>query len=509
MKTIFFSAFLFCLVIISRTIVFADEKYDIKHYELFVKPDFKTKIIELNGKILIENKALADTFYFGLNDNYQSVELTCKSNPVEFSHSAGWLTVVMKNPVESISLEFSVKGDLKNSIDEKREVIADSSLFLLWSDRFYPISFDDWATTRLTVELPSGFKCISPGELSSVKNKNKIVEYVFESEIPVVSFSIFADNRWIETEKTIEGLKIKTLLHPESQKFSPQIFTTSSEVISFFSKLHCPYPFNQFCFVTISGMYARRAFPGFVGYSPDYLDKEFSTTGYDAHETSLLWWGYTTRGIGPGSFQWTEGLGDYSELYFGFKTGKPIPENFNRFRLGYLKMPVENDLIYSDLRGNTSQNIVHGKYPWTMRVLHFAIGDSAFQFGTRLLFERFKFGTFTIDEFIGVYEETSGQSLRWWKTEWLERKGIPVFSVKHEIQNEDGKFTITGAVTQTGNFYHLPFEIGIVTETGLQIEKIFLSEVKTSFSFQCETVPLKVMYDPDNWIIKQIYQVSN
>jgi hypothetical protein len=71
--------------------------------------------------------------------------------------------------------------------------------------------------------------------------------------------------------------------------------------------------FGEYNFVTIQGLYARRASNGFVAYSPDYLDKEMTRTRYDAHETSLLWWDSTTRGSAPGSWQWTEGFGDYVE----------------------------------------------------------------------------------------------------------------------------------------------------------------------------------------------------
>ncbi|MFQ6115530.1 MAG: hypothetical protein ACE5NG_15835, partial [bacterium] len=194
--------------------------------------------------------------------------------------------------------------------------------------------------------------------------------------------------------------------------------------------------------MTIQGIYARRAFPGFVGYSPQYLEKEFTTTGHDAHETALLWWFYTTRGNGPGSFQWTEGFGDYAEFLYDETYKKPIPKVFQYFRKKYLELPFENDVPHHQLRGNTPQEIVHGKYPWLMHILRYVEGDSAFHKAMRLLFKRFQFRTFSMSEFVLTLEQACGQSLKWWREEWLERKGVPALSLKSDIQKSKLNYQI-------------------------------------------------------------------
>jgi aminopeptidase N len=249
-------------------------------------------------------------------------------------------------------------------------------------------------------------------------------------------------------------------------------------------------------------MYARRAFPDFVGYSPKYLQKEFTTTGHDAHETSLIWWNYLSRGNGTGAFQWTEGLGDYAEILYDYRYNKPIPRNFQYFRKEYLKMDMETDVVFNKLKGNTSQNIVHGKYPWIMRVLHFAIGDSAFYQGTKNLFETYRFKTYSIDQMIACYEKAAGVSLNWWKTEWLERKGVPELSLEYNIEAVLDKFVVNGKVVQKGAIYHIPIEIGIKTSDKINYQKVFLNGSETLFSFEYKLKPDSIIIDPNNWIIK-------
>jgi predicted transcriptional regulator len=265
-------------------------------------------------------------------------------------------------------------------------------------------------------------------------------------------------------------------LHPESQGFAEQIFATSSQVLKFYSDKFCPYPFAQFSFITIKGMFARRAFSDAVGYEPKYLEKEFTTTGHDAHETSLLWWGYIIRGTGRGSSQWLEGFGDYAEVLYGEKYEKPLPKIFQFFKSKYLALPAEKDLLYTELRGNTDQAFVHGKYPWLMHLIRYVIGNKGFDRAMKLLFKKQKFHALTMAEFVATLEAGSGQSLQWFRDEWLNRRGVPTTSLKSEVQNVGGTYQIKCVLEQTGEIYHLPVEIGIQTEAGIKLEKVFMKE---------------------------------
>ena len=481
-----------------------DESYRIRHYDLEIKPDFGAKTISLTATIEIDNPGLEDTLVFGLNDRYDSVSVASESSPRILKHADGWLTIQLMKPTIHTTLVFRLNGMLGKSDDENREIVADSSLFLLWSDRFYPIDFGQWATVRTELILPSGFQAIAPGRLTETERAGSSVTYVFETTKPTVCFSVFADTRWIKEERDIGGLHMQTLLYPDMQTFSDQIFRTSSGILKFYSELYCSYPFDQFSFVTISGISARRAFPGFVGYAPAYLEKELTSTGHDAHETALLWWTYTLRGSGPGSFQWTEGFGDYAEILYDEAHHRPIPANFRRFREKYLALPADQDVLYADLRGNTPQEIVHGKYPWLMHLVRFAVGDSAFRGAMKLVFERFAFRTFSMDEFIATLEEGCGQSLRWWREEWLERKGVPEIIFLPQVGGGPSHYTFTCVFEQTGNVYHLPLEIGIETKAGLRIERVNLSERRMAFTFPSREDPTGSVLDPKGWLLMKV-----
>jgi hypothetical protein len=478
--------------------------YRIEHIDLRIEPDFKSKKISLSATIAIKNPGREGEFSFGLNDRYDSIIVTAGGSPAPFTRADGEITVTLKHPSENLKLVFDVNGFLGKSVDENCEIVTDSSLFLLWSDRFYPIDFGRWATMKIVIVLPSGFQAIAPGRITSEEKMGSNVIYTFETSRPTISASVFADQRWIKTEREINGIRMRTLLFPESQTFSDQICRTSSEIVKFFSETLCPYPFDEFTFVTIRGMYARRAFPGFVGYEPRYLEKEFTTTGHDAHETSLLWWTYTLHGTGPGSFQWTEGFGDYAEILYDEVYQKPIPKIFQRFRREYLATLTEQDLLYSELRGNTPQKFIHGKYPWLLHVVRSVVGDSAFQSALKLVFQRYQYRTFSMSEFISTLEEGCGQSLQWWREEWLGRKGVPMIAVNSQIQRRDSRYVVTCTLEQRGNTYHLPLAIGIEFRLGLRIEKVMLNDRRMVFTFESKEEPTRIQLDPQGWVLMNV-----
>ncbi|MHB2148449.1 M1 family metallopeptidase [Calditrichota bacterium LG25] len=473
---------------------------DVIHYDLHIVPDFSSRTVNLTAAVQIDNAQLERRFVFGLNDGYDSVEVSAAASAVAVERKRGQIVVTVEQPVRDLILNFQLKGLTGNSNDEARAVVTDSSLFLLWSDRFYPIVYDDWATVTTAIVLPEGFSAIAPGRLARVLSGGDETTYVFETGHPTVCFSVLADRRWIHTQRTINNIPMHTFLYPESQHFAEQIFQSSAEILAFYAEYYGPYAFDQFSFVTIDGINARRAFPGFIGYSPRYLEKEFTTTGHDAHETALLWWFYTLRGSGSGAFQWTEGFGDYAEFLYDETFRKPIPAIFRYFREQYLNSKPSEDVAYHELNGATPQKIVHGKYPWLMHLLRFAVGDEPFRKGMRLLFDRYRFRTFSMQEFIKTMEEGSGQSLQWWREDWLERKGAPAVVMRYDVRKSGDRFITTVILEQSEPPRYLPLEVGLKTENDMRLEKILLTGKVVKRVFKTDKKPKRVILDPNRWL---------
>lgn len=482
---------------------------DLIRLELDLRPDFAARTLAETAVLTFENPGLEGTFELGLRDAFTSVAVREASSPVAVERSRGAITVRLERPARRVVLTFELSGPAGASGDEKRELLTADDLFLLWSDRFYPTVFDDWASTEIAVTLPAGFEAIAPGRLAERREAESGVHWRFASETPIRLPSVFADRRWQRREHQVGAWRIQTLFHPESAALADEVARASADVLAFYSELHGGYAFDGFSFVTLDGIFARRAFPGFVGYSPAYLAREMERTGHDAHETALLWWFSTFAGRGPGSFQWTEGLGDYVEILYDEARGKPIPAIFERFRAEYLAMPPGEEVPLAELRGSTPQKIVHGRYPWLMHLLRFAIGDDAFRAGVRRLNERYRFGTFTLDELVATFAESAGRPLAWWRDEWLLRPGVPDLAVGFRQETgSDGRFEVR--VEQRGALYHLPLELGLESASGLRLERVELPAApEATFSFATAEPVTRVVLDPRRWLLARIEGASD
>jgi hypothetical protein len=493
-------------------LAFADELpgYTIRHYSLRIEPDFDHLSTTIRTDIEIDNPRLLNTFEFTVRQPFEAVSVTSPGTTVTTTMLDGTLTVKIAKPKAKVHLGVITQAQNAKSRSEDRFILDADSLFLIWSDAFYPIDFDQWAPVRTTLILPEKFQGLAPGHLVSRKpvGSGGTVESVFESAHPQVCFSIFADRRWTRTERTVDGMKLVTLLDPETQKWSEQIFKTSADVLKYFADLHgSPAP-EEFAFASIPGMGGRRAFSTFIGYPPKALDREMMRTGYDAHETSLLWWGYTSHGRGPGAWQWNEGLGDYVEFMYGEARNKPLPAIFNFFREAYLSSDFAQEPLYNELRGNTPQKFVHGKYPWLMSALRQKIGDEPFRKGLRKLFADYRYKSYTYDEMFAAFESAAGQSLKKFRADWIERRGVPEIKLEATSKLLDKNCTITGTIQQDGALTGMPLDIALQSGDATARNTITLAQGATAFSVSTPGAPTNLQVDPDNKFILKVTPLS-
>lgn len=478
---------------------------DVRSYRLLIRPDLASSRLRLTATLEIANSSREEEFTFLLAAWYDSMEVRSRAGPAAVTRDGDMVTVRVTRPASHEQLLFEMSGAPGKSAGDPRPVLTDNSIYLLWSDRFYPADFDDWATFSTQVELPRGFRVFAPGRRVLAEDRGALHVEKYQTSEPIRAASVIADTRWVETERTITGRRMRTLLHPVSQAHAEQILRASADVLGFYASRFGRYAFDQFTFATVDGIFARRAVAGGVIYDDGYLAEELRTTEHDAHETALLWWGYTIAGRGPGSFQWTEGFGDYAEMLYDEARGVPVPPDFELYRRGYLRTAgTPEELSITAPRGPLAGNFVHGRLPWLMHLLRFAVGDTAFDRGVRLLFDRWRFRSFTIEELANTLAEGTGQPLDWWLSEWLGRGGVPELAWHADVTPDSGGYSVVISLRQAGVLYHLPLEIGIDSAQGLRIERVQLEDPVREFRFWSASEPTRVLIDPRRWLLAKI-----
>jgi hypothetical protein len=481
---------------------------DIVSTTLDINVDSATRLLRVHARLDIRNPAGTRAFTFMLADWYDRVDVGANGARCAVERPGnGTISVQVPRTDTAIALTFELSGH-PTSTSERRSVIGDSSVFLLWSDRFYPADFDDWSTMSIRVTLPSQFRVFAPGgggEDSTANAPPNSRRWRFVTSQPIRAASIIADRRWVENQTVIGGRHIRTLLFANEEQFAERLMRGSADVLTEYERLFGPYPFESFTFAAVDSIFARRSISGGVIYAPDYLRQELDSTGRDAHETALLWWGYATAGRGDGSYQWTEGFGDYAEFLYDEARGKPIPRDFLLYRSGYMRTAgTAEELTYTNARGPLSGNFIHGRLPFLMHFLRFAVGDSAFRAGLHLVFDRYRYRTFTINEFVATMSEGAGRSVAWWKTEWLDRRGVPdlVWRVDDPPNGAASGTRIT--IEQRGAVYTLPVEIGVETRSDVRVVRVLLNHRRQTFDVPSDGPRPRVTIDPNGWLLARI-----
>lgn len=482
-------------------------------YEIRLDPDFGSGTLRERARVAIRNPGRADSVELALNDWFDSVALSAAGARASARRRPGSVVVRLAPARATETLCFELSGRPRGSGDEERSVLGRESLFLLWSDAFYPLDYNAWAPVRLSIALPAGFRVFGPGhevEKATVGPgeapadagvaRGDVVVHRFVSDHPLRLFSVLADRRWSETRRTIGGLKLRTLLYPALQPHADSLLRRSADVLAVYARLYGPYAFDEFTFATLDSLYARRALAGGVVYSPAYLEGELARTGYDGHETALLWWFYTLAGRGPGSFQWTEGLGDYAEYLYDEARSKPLPASWSRFRAQYLALAPDSETPLPQLSGRTPQAVVHGKYPWLMHLLRFDVRDAAFLRSQRALFDRYRYRAFTVDELVRSLEASTGRSLGWWR-DWLLRPAVPDVRFRADVRPDGDRWRIVARLEQATPPFAFPAEIGVFTGAGRRLERIHVDSTTQTFVLTAGARPDSVVLDPRGWVL--------
>ncbi len=504
----FFYAFLLAILFSTCKPMIAEEKkagWKATKYDIEVSLDPGRAY--LSEKVKIEVEASTDTHIleFLLNEGLHVLDVRPAYGVVDFRKRGKLLMINIDPPLNGKNTLFvEFEGKIKGREPNERQAFIEKSIMLLWSDLWYPFAEEAWAKSRIAVTLPRGYKVIGPGREILLRQDQRQKTTIWESDNNSSFYTIMADRRWQTREVDRGALKIKTYLYPGGGiNFEDRIISSATDVLNYYSKIFCPYPFHQFAFVELEGLHARRALNSFIAYSPEYLNKVYSTEGYEAHETALLWWGYTIGGKGKGGWQWMEGFGDYAEHLYCEYARLPLTSNLQKFQLEYFFLAPEQDKRFSDLDGSAAQALIHGKGPAIMEMLRYVVGDKRFFEALKNLFREKRFSSLTLEEFREMMEKGTGRKLKTFFDEWVYRSGAPRLTMDHKIRKTyKGEYRVDLTVRQDKQAYTMPVEILMAGEKKRKEEKVEIKGKESSFFFAYDFEPKNVILDPNNKIFR-------
>ena len=388
---------------------------------------------------------------------------------------------------------------------------------------WFPCFDEPWdkATSEIYATVPEDYDVGSNGWLESVnhdqQNQTRTYHWVNDDQIATYLINLLMADYAVWNDYYIAGpqdsIPILNMVYAEDSTDAIYDFGNVPAMMEVFSDLFYPYPFNKYGQGTVSPY----IFGGMEHQTMSTLHRNWITGDRAreagiSHELAHMWWGDFVTMSDWRHIWLNEGFATYSSALFNesFYGSERFDESIAANREAYL--------AYVDLFGHEPlydpeylfATPGYSKGAWVLHMLRGIVGDYAFFGGLHYYSSLYGYGNASTWEFADAMETISGIELDWFFEEWIFDQAHPIYQYAWSYSGE-GPFTVHLEILQVQTAappFRMPIEIAILSD---QITYEFAIENQyeyQAYDFTISSLPLDLLLDPDNWILKETEQVT-
>jgi len=321
------------------------------------------------------------------------------------------------------------------------------------------------------------------------------------------------------TDEPWNGKEISYYVEKEYEPHAKAIFGKTKKMVEFYSnKLGVPYAWQKYAQIVVRD-YVSGAMENtsatlhgdFVCYQTtrEIIDgaKGESTI---AHELFHQWFGDLASCESWSNLTLNESFATYGEyLWEEFEYGRDAADDHHAgSRFGYFAQSNQKqvDLVRFDYaeREDMFDAFSYNKGGQILHMLRKYVGDEAFFTSLKLYLEKNKFKTAEAHDLRLAFEETTGEDLNWFFNEWYYAKGHPELDIKKSYDAATKKLKLE--ITQQQDFkvaplYKLPVYIDIYADGKKERKRIWIEDVKNTFTFDVASNPSLVNFDAERQLL--------
>jgi uncharacterized iron-regulated protein len=367
---------------------------------------------------------------------------------------------------------------------------------------WYP-SFKGPAYYRLTALVPAGFTAISEADEITHKETPTGREYSYSFPHPLNGIS-FVAGKYREVKGTVDGIDIHAYFFPEDISLAETYIEYSKKYFEMYNRLLVPYPYRRFSVVE-NFLPTGYSMPTFTLLGREVVRLPFIVETSLGHEITHQWFGnYVYADFAKGN--WLEGITTYlsDHLYEerkgkGWEYRKKILIDYQSYVTSDKEFPLRD---FSERTGFASMAIGYGKGAMLFHMLRNLVGEDAFYRSLRKFIEKNRFRDATWEDIRGSFEETYGKDLKWFFSQWLDRKGVPSLEVKDaRTLFLKGASSVSLSLQQNGETYSLKLPVNIISGKEEATEKII------EFEKEKQYFDIAAGEDPRTLLIDESYDV--
>ncbi len=375
-------------------------------------------------------------------------------------------------PGDSLVLRMSYHGNVTDRFAD--------FFYIQTSTAWYPQPMEERskATFDLTFHAPKAYTLVSVGTLkdSSVSGNMTNTHWVSPAPMRNASFNL---GIFKATEVNNPPAPDVTVLWNadahrafaqggvQEKSMEKRVGADVSAALQFYRTMYGELGINHFYATEIPDLHGE-AFPGFVNLS--YVtfvatDRSGADEIFRAHEVAHQWWGI---GVDFASYrdQWlSEGLSNFSGLWYLQAVRKETEPYFNQLKTWKTSIISRSEdagpislgfRVVTNRNENDYQVIIYQKGAWVMHMLRTlminlkTMQEDRFQGMMKDFFTTYDGRYASTEDFQRMVEKHTGQPMGWFFDEWVRGTSIPTYHAAWSVAEANGVFKTTLKVTQEG-----------------------------------------------------------
>ncbi len=441
-------------------------------------------------------------------------KVTSGSNALSFQHKNNILKVFLKKTYfknEKISIKIQYSGQPGSTFHFDTQ----DNLPMIWT-LSEPYGSRDWWPCKnlpddkidsldMIVSVPNDLIVASNGLLVGQDTFSTKIRYHWKERYPIASYlvSLAIHPYKIRTDVFIyqtDSMPVVSYIFPSDYDNDNSKYAIVPEMLQTLSDYYGKYPF-------IEEKYGNAQFLWGGGMEHQTLTSVLGPYEYLlVHELGHQWWGDMITCKDFHHIWLNEGFATYTEaLWAEHKGGEQALHDYmeNKKYLGHGTIYVED---VSQSGRIFSGALSYNKASWVLNMLRHVVGDSTF---FEILHEYAqsdkKYDVAITEDFVKICNNVSGKNLDMFFDQWIYGDFHPYYlydwSYSENNSNDSYKINLVIEQFQIENFFWMPIDIFIKTESGEQVFTIENNEILQSYSFDVDSKPLSLILDQNNWIL--------
>jgi aminopeptidase N len=449
--------------------------------------------------------------------------VTRGGQPTPFTHQNNRLTFTLAQPPavgDEVAFDISYQGAPANGLRLINNIHGERTAFSEnWSNnarQWLPMIDHPYekATGEFIVTTSSTYQVVANGALveeADLPNGQRRTHWRQSAPISSWLYALGVARFAVKHAGIAHGVPHQFWVFPQDVERGYALFDRDAIAsFDFFVRNVGPYAYEKLAHVQAAGLgggteHASNIFYGEKGIA--------GGNGPVVHEVAHQWFGNAVTEKDWDDVWLSEGFATYfTLLYTEHARGRDaFVDGVRRSRttvIGLEQKSPNTPVIHRNLdeqKQRVLNNFVYQKGGWTLHMLRGLIGTDKFWTGIRTYYRRYMNANASTDDFRQVMEQASGQDLRWFFTQWLNRSGVPKIGGEWRYNGERKQVEVSLTQSQAAEPFRLPLEIELVTPPGTppRVEKVQFNDRSATFTFAADAAPVNVVIDPNVWVLAE------